>query len=74
MRMQRGGGEPGLGDPVLAYKVYVEDGREELIRGVEFAPVSSTVRKAFHSDNWPITWGDNNWRPPGRSPLCPRTS
>ncbi len=28
-----------LSDPVFAYRVYVEDGREELIRGVEFRPV-----------------------------------
>ena len=30
------------------------------IRTVKFAPVSSTVRKAFHSDNWPITWADDD--------------
>jgi hypothetical protein len=30
------------------------------IRKVEFAPVSSIVRKAFHSDNWPITWADDD--------------
>ena len=45
MRMQRGGGEPGLGDPVLAYKVYVEDGHEELIRGVEFGQVQINALK-----------------------------
>lgn len=42
MRMQRGGGEPSLGDPVAVFKVYVDDGREELIRGCEFGQV--TVR------------------------------
>jgi CubicO group peptidase (beta-lactamase class C family) len=31
-----------------------------VIRSVEFAPVSSIVRKAFHSDNWPITWADDD--------------
>lgn len=30
----RGGGGRSLSDPVLAYKVYVDDGREELMRGV----------------------------------------
>lgn len=35
---QRGGG-PRLGDPVLVYKVYVEDGREEMVRGCEFGQV-----------------------------------
>ncbi len=39
MRMQQRGGRPSLGDPVYAYKVYVEDGREELVRGIEFGPV-----------------------------------
>ena len=32
-----GGGE--LGNPIYAYKVYVDDGHEELIRGMEFLPV-----------------------------------
>lgn len=35
--MESGGGN--LGDPVFAYKVYVADGREELIRGMKFMPV-----------------------------------
>lgn len=40
MNMQRGGGEgPTLGDPILVYKVFVEDGREELVRGCEFGQV-----------------------------------
>ncbi|MBW3596453.1 MAG: DUF4185 domain-containing protein [Planctomycetes bacterium] len=30
-----------------------------VIRGIEWAPVSSIVRKAKGSDNWPITWGDD---------------
>lgn len=38
MRLQRGGSS-GLSDPVLVYKVYVDDGREELVRGCEFGPV-----------------------------------
>jgi hypothetical protein len=37
MAMQSGG--PAVPDPVYAYKVYVEDGRQELIRGVEFGSV-----------------------------------
>ena len=39
MRMQQRGGQEGLGDPIFAYKVYVEDGREELVRGLEFGEV-----------------------------------
>ena len=34
-----------LGDPILAYKVYVEDGREELVRGLEFLPVETRALK-----------------------------
>jgi hypothetical protein len=30
------------------------------IRGVHFDPESSIVRKAYDSDNWPITWGDDD--------------
>jgi CubicO group peptidase (beta-lactamase class C family) len=29
------------------------------IREASFAPVSTIVRRAFHSDNWPITWADD---------------
>jgi CubicO group peptidase (beta-lactamase class C family) len=32
----------------------------EVIRKVTFAPPSSIVRRAFHSDNWPITWADDD--------------
>jgi hypothetical protein len=38
-RMQQRGGRQNLGDPVYAYKVYVDDGREELVRGCEFGQV-----------------------------------
>ena len=31
-----------------------------VIRGVPFAPESTIVRKAIDSDNWPITWGDDD--------------
>ena len=39
MRMQQRGGQENIGDPIYAYKVYVEDGREELVRGCEFGQV-----------------------------------
>jgi TldD protein len=39
MRRQQRGGQASLGDPIYAYKVYVEDGREELVRGCEFGQV-----------------------------------
>jgi len=53
------GGYGDLGDPVYAYKVYVEDGHEELIRGMTFLPVATrslrhilaagTERKVYNS-------------------------
>ncbi len=55
----RPGGYGNLGSPIYAYKVYVEDGREELVRGLEFLPVETralkrilaagTERKAYNS-------------------------
>ncbi|MFH2001339.1 MAG: metallopeptidase TldD-related protein [Planctomycetota bacterium] len=39
MNMQREGDDPAVGDPVLVYKVYVNDGREELLRGCEFGQI-----------------------------------
>ncbi|MFQ5590248.1 MAG: metallopeptidase TldD-related protein [Phycisphaerae bacterium] len=41
----RSNGYAGLGSPVYAYKVYVEDGREELIRGLDFLPVRTRLLK-----------------------------
>ena len=35
-----GAGGGGLGDPVFVYKVYVEDGREEPVRGAEFDSIT----------------------------------
>jgi hypothetical protein len=46
MRMQQRGGRQSLGDPIYAYKVYVEDGREEPVRGLEFGQVK--VRDLRH--------------------------
>ncbi len=31
-----------------------------MIRAVSFAPESTIVRRALDSDNWPITWGDDD--------------
>ena len=39
------GGFGSLGSPIYAYKVYVDDGREELIRGLEFLPVQTRILK-----------------------------
>jgi CubicO group peptidase (beta-lactamase class C family) len=34
--------------------------RSAAIKGVRFSPVSTIVRAARGSDNWPITWADDN--------------
>jgi len=45
-RGARGAVGGGLGDPLVAYKVYVADGREEPFRGCEFGPVDvSNLRR-----------------------------
>ncbi len=31
-----------------------------VVTGIEWAPVESIVRKAQGSDNWPLTWGDDD--------------
>lgn len=31
-----------------------------VIRGIDFAPPETISRKAIDSDNWPLTWGDDN--------------
>jgi len=36
---RRGGEGQTLGDPILIYKVFVKNGREELVRGCEFVPI-----------------------------------
>ncbi len=33
--------------------------RSSVIRGIQWAPPSTIVRKAKGGDNWPITWGDD---------------
>jgi CubicO group peptidase (beta-lactamase class C family) len=34
--------------------------RSQIIQGVRFSPESAVVRQAIDSDNWPITWGDDD--------------
>lgn len=40
-------GSGGLGRPIRAYKVFVDDGREELIRGMQFLPVEPREMKSI---------------------------
>jgi hypothetical protein len=41
MRMQQRGGQQNVGDPIYAYKVYIDGGREELVRGCEFGQMKT---------------------------------
>jgi TldD protein len=42
-RFRRGGAARSIGDPVRVFKVYVADGREELVRGCEFRGLDERV-------------------------------
>jgi len=56
MRMQRGQ-QAGLGDPVLAYRVYVDDGHEELVRGMEFDTVEvRSLKKILAAGDAPTVY------------------
>jgi hypothetical protein len=48
-------------DPVaMAARSRAPYPRSAVIRGVSFAPESKVVRKAIDSDNWPVTWADDD--------------
>jgi hypothetical protein len=32
-----------------------------VIKTIEWAPVDTIIRRARGSDNWPLTWGDDDW-------------
>jgi len=58
-----GGAVEHLFDPILA--AVEPKGKQPIppssvVRSIEFAPASSIVRKADGSDNWPITWADDD--------------
>ncbi|MBI4717623.1 MAG: hypothetical protein HY763_07450 [Planctomycetes bacterium] len=49
-----GGDGNRLGSPIHAYKVFVSDGREELVRGLEFLPVQTrALKRILAADNEP---------------------
>ncbi len=48
------------GVPRAAQRVAPPYPPSPVIRCIEWAPVHSIVRKARGSDNWPITWGDDD--------------
>jgi CubicO group peptidase (beta-lactamase class C family) len=47
-------------DPVVAAVTAPPYPPSHVIRGVEFAPEAEVRRAAIGSDNWPITWGDDD--------------
>ncbi|MFB0552829.1 MAG: serine hydrolase [Phycisphaerae bacterium] len=55
-----GGLEKYLFNPVMETIIGPPYPRSDLIMKVNFAPASSIVRKAKGSDNWPITWSDDD--------------
>ncbi len=55
-----GGLEKYLFNPVMEAIIAPPYHRSGLITEVNFAPASSIVRKAKGSDNWPITWADDD--------------
>jgi hypothetical protein len=56
----RNGSNLYLFNPVMEAIIDTPYPRSGLITKVNFAPTSSIVRKAKGSDNWPITWGDDD--------------
>jgi TldD protein len=53
-RLRRGGSGRSIGDPVRVFKVFVADGREELVRGCEFRGLDERVlRRILASGNKP---------------------
>lgn len=55
-----GGLEKYLFTPLMEAVIAAPYPRSPAIRAVRFAPVSSIVRQALGSDNWPLTWGDDD--------------
>lgn len=56
----RQGMELFLFNPVIEAIVEPPYPPSDLISSVEFAPAESVIRKARGSDNWPITWADDD--------------
>jgi len=59
-----------LGDPIRAYKVFVEDGREEPVRGMKFMPVQTRALKRLLAAGRERE-AYNNMSPIGKSIITP---
>jgi TldD protein len=47
-------GEESIGDPIYAYRVWCEDGREEMVRGMQFRPVQTrSLKRLLAAGNEP---------------------
>ena len=47
-------GEESIGDPIYAYKVWCDDGREEMVRGMQFRPVQTrSLKRLLAAGNEP---------------------
>ena len=69
-----GGGGPGrvVGDPVSVYKVYVADGREELVRGCEFNAVDvRSLRKIIAAGSAQTVHNSSGGGAPASSVIAP---
>lgn len=67
--IQQGSGGQ-LGDPIYVYKVYVEDGREELVRGLTFLDVNvRAMKRILAAGNEPEVY--NSIGSVGSSYICP---
>ncbi|MDA2939181.1 serine hydrolase, partial [Acidobacteria bacterium AH-259-A15] len=55
-----GGLEKYLFEPLIGAVMDPPYPQSEVIRGVRFDPVSSVIRMAEGSDNWPMTWADDD--------------
>ncbi|MSU60918.1 MAG: hypothetical protein EXS31_00755 [Pedosphaera sp.] len=71
----RGGGAGAaraVGDPLSIYKVYVADGREELVRGCEFNAVDvRSLRKIIAAGNVPTVHNSTGGAAPSSSVVAP---
>lgn len=68
----RGGAMGRLGDPIYLYKVYVDDGREEPVRGCEFNSVDvRTLRKIIAAGNTPTVHNSASGAMPASSLIAP---
>jgi hypothetical protein len=71
-RFGRGAPGRGVGDPISVYKVYVADGREELVRGCEFRSLDErNLRRILAAGNIPFVDNHAMSSTPSSSVIAP---